>query len=546
MKKVASATAFASAASALPHGLGKSTGVKPNVLLVMTDDQAWEEVGYNGHGVHTPNIDQMTNEGITFTRYYAGVSKCSPTRACIMTGRSNVRSGVMKPNKFIEGQKGIHHKEKCLPLLFKAAGYRTGHFGKWHLDLDLEPSPNKIGYDKAIWNHNHFNDGSKLLVDETGERVELEGDCSEAIVGKALEFIEECKVDDVPFFVTIWFGSPHASYESSAQFRSLYPDSPCRDYLAEITGTDSGVGILRDNLAQLGLEQNTQIWFCTDNGADGQGGCERDVCGSDGCYEPSIYGGKGSVFEGGIRVPGTLVWPGVITEPRVIDAPVGGLDFYPTFKEMLGVEYPEGQPMPLDGEDIMPIVMGTAGDRSKPLPFWNIQSQKLEEVYAGADSESAMIEKRFKIFRWDEKYKLYDLIADPKERDDVSEQYPEKFEEMKQALIEFEESAALSLRGHDYDNTSVSHSSSTGYGTNIDRVTLVGNRIRIKTNRTIGGKAGVEIWNGAGRLVFRRTLGADRAGIRSFEFDIGNLSRGMYYLRLRGERGISTMRPFLY
>ena len=269
MKQASMATVLASLGPSLGARSRKRTGEKPNVLLVMTDDQGWEEVGYNGHGVHTPNIDQMAEEGITFTRYYAGV-KCSPSRACIMTGRSNVRSGVMKPNKFIDGQKGMNHNEKCLPLLFKEAGYRTGHFGKWHLDLDHEPSPNKVGYDKAIWNHNHFNDGAKLLVDETGDRVRLEGDCSEAIVHKALDFIEECGQDDVPFFVCIWFGSPHASYESSEQFRSLYPDSPCRDYLAEITGTDSGVGILREKLADMGLDQNTQVWFCTDNGASNQ------------------------------------------------------------------------------------------------------------------------------------------------------------------------------------------------------------------------------------------------------------------------------------
>lgn len=511
----------------------------------MTDDQHWDEIGYNGHGIITPHIDEMARTGIEFTRYYAGHSRCTPARACIMTGRNNVRTGSMAPNKFVEGQNGINKNEKCLPVLFNAAGYRTGHFGKWHLDEDGSSNPIEMGFDHAIWSHNKYNDGVSFQIGDTDERMATEGDCSEATVRIALDFIEECVNDDTPFFATIYYGSPHASYESSEEYRSLYPDSPCQDYLAEITGVDASVGILREELEKMGVDQNTQIWFCTDNGASGQGGCGSDICGADGCYESQLSRKKKSMYEGGIRVPGTLIWPAVITSPKVIDAPVSGLDFYPTFKEMLGVDYPDDQPMPLDGENVMPIIMGEADDRNNALPFWGIATQKLDGIYAGADSESALVEKRFKIIRDDDTYKLFDLIEDQKEQNDISEQHPEKFQEMKEKLIAFEESAALSVRGNDYNPSNVRRGSRRPGVLNLASIEYNRNAVRVKITSAQRGKAELSVWNSVGRRLAQRSIVFEGAGKSRQEFELPNLNRGVYYMKMVTDWGRTTTRPFL-
>ena len=545
LKAAAGTSAAVSVAPAFLYSKSGENVNRPNVLLLMTDDQHWDEIGYNGHGIHTPHIDEMAATGIEFTRYYAGHSRCGPTRACIMTGRNNVRTGSMAPNKFVEGQDGINKNEKCLPLLFKAAGYRTGHFGKWHLDEGGSSNPIEMGFDHAIWSHNHYNDGVQFLIDDTGERMQTEGDCSEATVRIALDFIKESVDNDSPFFATIWYGSPHASYESSEEYRSLYPDSPCQEYLAEITGIDVSVGILREELEKMGVDQNTQIWFCTDNGASGQGGCGSDVCGADKCYESQLSRRKRSMYEGGIRVPGTLIWPAVITSPKVIDIPVSGLDFYPTFKEMLGVEYPDDQPMPLDGENVMSIIMGEADDRNNPLPFWGIDTQQIEKIHAGADSESALVEKRFKILRSDDAYKLFDLIEDQKEENDISEQHPEKFQEMKEKLIAFEESAALSVRGNDYTPSGTRRGLNRPAALTFGSIRYNRNTLQVKMRVEKRGKAELSVWNAAGQRLGQKTVTFETAGKSRQDFALPNLNRGVYYLTLVTDAGQIASRPFL-
>ena len=420
---------------------GRSKGDRPNVILLMSDDQGWQEIGYMAPGIRTPVLDEMAAGGLRFDRYYAGHSRCSPTRACILTGRTALRTGVLAPGRFADGQ-GMRRDEGTLAHLFAEAGYATGHFGKYHLGQPPGAGPLSRGFQEAVWSGNHYNDGVGFRRDPGGTTVRTTGDCSEATVRVAMDFIRRAQRSGKPFFATVWFGSPHAPYTSSPQFRKLYPDSPCPEYLAEITGIDAAIGILRKELERLGVRADTQLWFCSDNGPTAQKG--GLIAGAKGFQEPRISGHKKGAKEGGIRVPGLLEWPARIDKGRVVDAPVGGLDFYPTFAAMLGADPARKAAGPLDGEDIWPILNGKAGDRTKALPFW-VSEAGPDKLRAG-DKESALVEKRFKLFNSRGRSALYDLSRDPMERENVADQHRDVYERMVKQLQAFHESVIRCAR----------------------------------------------------------------------------------------------------
>lgn len=393
---------------------------RPNVILLMSDDHAWQEVGYMTPGIITPNLDEIaTKTGVQFTRYYAGHSRCSPSRACILTGRQALRTGVRAPGNFVNC-KGMYRNEQTIAKLFQQAGYTTGHFGKWHVGEGEGYEPTDRGYDTAAWQGNHYNNNPGFA-----KGIKHNGDSSEATVACALQFIERARKQRRPFFTTIWFGSPHAPYEASKQHRKLYPNSPCPEYLAEITGIDVAIGQLREVLKKAGLRDNTQLWFCGDNGPvdkEGANGKKVRLCGPKGEIKPLISGKKVGSAEGGIRVPGVLEWPGMIRGNRKIDVPISGADFYATFAVMLGVE---GKPVGrLDGEDVLPIILGKQKQRQRGLPFYIGSRWPGEKDRKGrpAAPRSALVEQRWKCRCDDGAWRLYDLESDPMESRDLSEQ----------------------------------------------------------------------------------------------------------------------------
>jgi len=431
--KFAAAGTTAVALPSWARAANAAQGDRPNVLLLMSDDHAWQEVGYMTPGIVTPNLDQIATEtGIQFTRYYAGAAACSPSRACILTGRQAMRTGVRGPGNFVN-RRGVYRSEQTIAQLFKQAGYATGHFGKWHVGDGEGYEPEHRGYDTAAWKNNHYNDNPGFA-----RGVEHSGDGSEATVACALPFIRDAVKNDKPFFATIWFGSPHYAYESSKQHRGKYPDSPSPAYLAEITGIDVAIGQLRDALKKLRVRDDTQLWFCGDNGPTKQKGVL--LCGPAGPIKPLISGAKGSNAEGGIRVPGVLEWPGQIKANRKIDVPISGLDFYPTFAAMLGVDAaPAG---PLDGQDVMPILLGKQEQRRRGLPFYVTNRYPGEPDHKGRPTEpyAALVEQRWKCRCDKGRWRLFDLQADPLEYKNMAGQNPEVMARMRAELEAFHQS----------------------------------------------------------------------------------------------------------
>lgn len=416
--------------------------IPPNIILLMTDDQGWGQTGYYNHPVlKTPNLDDMASNGIRFNRFYAGAPVCSPTRASVLTGRANDRTGVSMHGYALRKQ------EKTLAEALRQQGYATGHFGKWHLNglrgpgvpvLKDDPyGPGKFGFDEWITVSNFFD--IDPLMSDNGEFREFRGASSDIIVDQALHFIGKHADAGKPFFAVIWDGSPHNPWraldQDMAGFENLDEDS--RNHYGELVAFDRSVGTLRSRLKELGIAENTILWYCSDNG-----GLPR--------IKPATVGGlkgfKGSLWEGGIRVPSIIEWPAGVM-PGVTDFPASTMDIFPTIAEITGLPDSAGI-YPQDGRSVFPVFRNHGAERDKPIPFRYIKG-------------GALIDKDFKLFTEDResgKYSLYHLASDPKESTDVSDQYPEVFRELKMQFEAFDQSVENSIKGLDYPEGEVTDS----------------------------------------------------------------------------------------
>lgn len=408
---------------------------RPNVILVMADDQGWGETGYNGHPLlKTPHLDAMAENGLRFNRFYAGAPVCSPTRAAVLTGRSCYRVGVP------EHGYALRHQEITLPQLLANAGYQTAHFGKWHLNGLRGPGapifrhdrfhPGTFGFDHWL-SVTNFYDRDPLLS-RMGTIEDNRGDSSDVIVAQALEHIQRQAAAKQPFFTIIWYGTPHspfkASPEDNAPFQHLNENS--MHHYGELVALDRSVGVLRKGLRDLGIENETLLWYCSDNG--GLPGIQPGTTGE-------LRGNKGLIYEGGLRVPGIMEWPGTI-KPRQTDYPASVMDMMPTVLELAGTAYPESE-RPRDGISLTGLFDGPV-DTSRPDP--------IEFRYR---TKAAIVDGKWKLLTQDfnqGSYQLYDLESDPGETSDVATEHPDVFQSLKHQLTAWLASTDASEAGKDY------------------------------------------------------------------------------------------------
>ncbi|QDU75835.1 Arylsulfatase precursor [Bremerella volcania] len=408
---------------------------RPNIVLVMADDQGWGQMGYNGHPhLRTPNFDAMADSGIRFNRFYAAASTCSPTRASVLTGRTPQRTGVPAIGNRLCLQ------EKTLPQALKRAGYATAHFGKWHLNgvggpgvpiLKDDPNhPGHYGFDEWLSVTNFFD--RDPLMSHNGEFVAMEGDSSILLVSEALQFM---KRQNGPFLAVIWYGSPHFPFVADAQDRAGFPETKrdrLANHLGEIVAIDRSIGMLRQGLRNLKIEEDTIVWYCSDNGGLPD---DPDSVGH-------LQGNKGSLLEGGIRVPGIIEWPGHI-KPTVTDFPASTMDIMPTIVDLLDLPS-DSQFEVRDGESIASLFDGQTPQRQHSIPF--------------TAKALALIDGDFKLWsagKRNSPWKLFDLAADPGETKDVSAEHPARFEAMKSEIAEMLESIEKSAEGGDYPEGTV-------------------------------------------------------------------------------------------
>ncbi|MEO1011690.1 MAG: sulfatase-like hydrolase/transferase [Bacteroidota bacterium] len=413
---------------------------RPNIILVMTDDQGWGQTGYYGHPLlKTPNLDKMAKNGLRLDRFYAGAPVCSPTRASVLTGRSCVRSGVP------EHGYPLRKQEKVLPKALKEVGYVTGHFGKWHLNGMRGPgapifeddthSPGEFGFDTWITVTNFFD--LDPVMSRNGKFEEFQGTSSAIIVEEALKFIENAVDRDTPFFSVIWDGSPHdpfvAREEDMKDFGHL--DERSKNHYGELVAFDRSLGRLRQKLRELGIAKNTIVWFCSDNG-----GLPR--------MKPETVGGlrgnKGTLWEGGIRVPCIIEWEGRIS-PGISAYPASTMDIFPTLADVLDLPR-KTMGNPIDGISLTPLFENREmKTRKKPIPF----------IFRG---KGALVDNEYKLVATDieeKKFQLFHLEQDKTESRDISMAHPKKMKTLKKRFMRWNRSIQRSIDGLDYPEKEV-------------------------------------------------------------------------------------------
>jgi arylsulfatase A-like enzyme len=406
---------------------------RPNVVLVMADDQGWGQTGYYNHPIlKTPHLDAMAKAGLRFDRFYAAGPVCSPTRASVLTGRTHHRTGVQQHGY------ALHLQEKTIAHAMKKAGYATGHFGKWHLNgirgpgvpvLASDPyHPGHMGFDHWLTVTNFFD--LNPIMSRMGKFEEFKGDSSDIIVAQALKFIEQNKAKgDKPFFTVIWYGSPHSPWRASEQDQVKGEKAKSAHHHGELVAMDRSIGALRTGLKKMGLSDNTLVWYCSDNG--GLAGVGHDSVGG-------LRGNKGSIWEGGIRVPAIIEWP-VGIKPRITEYPASTMDIMPTLVDVIGLPK-DSMLSKVDGMSIKPLFEKEIGPRTKPIPF----------QYRG---KAALIDNNYKLVSQKiggERYELYDLIKDKKEAKDLFAAQPKVALQMRKMMDAFTDSVVASEAGADY------------------------------------------------------------------------------------------------
>jgi len=338
----------------------------PNVLIFLVDDMGYADIGPLG-GSHTPNVDSLAEEGILFTQWISGASVCTPSRASIQTGRLAVRSGLadnIKRTFFDPDQAGgLPPYEVTLANVAKQAGYKAGMSGKWHLGFGKNSSyptlfsPISHGYD--TWLGVVLSNGpqdkpydtpkiSNLVLDDSAVQSPLRMDNLTLMFTRhCTDFIEDAANKGQPFFYLFSFMHVHNEMFASDWFRGTHSDDNGGAYADNVQEMDWAVGAVLDKVRQLGLEQDTVVIFTSDNGPYREEGREGGSSGP-------LKGSKGQTYEGGIRVPGIVRWPGVAPANATTDTCVSSMDILPTVASLVGVQLPIDRVY--DGHDILPII----------------------------------------------------------------------------------------------------------------------------------------------------------------------------------------------
>lgn len=408
----------------------KQEVAKPNIIIVLADDMGWGDSAAYGHKViKSPNLDKLASEGVKFTEGYSACGVCSPSRSAILTGRTPYRNGVWR---HLSGVHDAHLRasEITYPELLKEVGYETCHVGKWHLlskhqfGNDKYPQPGEQGgFDYWMTTHNNAEPSHKNPRNfvRNGKPVgELQGYSAPLVADEAIKWIKEDRDASKPFAMSVWFHEPHKPIATDIKFSELYPeqtDTKSR-YYGNISQLDFALGQIMNTLDDEGIADNTLLLFTSDNGPLTVEGGETG----------GLRGAKRSDFEGGIRVPFIVRWPGHIKAGTVSDIPVIGTDIFSTVLDILKIEQPSDRT--IDGVSMLPVFKGETPAREIPM-FWRTH-------VSGKDCRTALREGDWKIVSNDTmtKFLLFNLKKDRQEQNDLSAEMPEKFNQMKRLLID--------------------------------------------------------------------------------------------------------------
>lgn len=549
----------------------------PNVVLIITDDQGYGDLGCHGNPtLKTPNLDALYGQSVRLTNFHVDPT-CSPTRAALMTGRYSPRTGVWHT---IMGRSLLRRDEVTMAEVFFANGYRTGLFGKWHLGDNYPYRPQDRGFDEVLmhggggvgqtpdyWGNGYFDD----TYFRNGIPEKRMGYCTDVWFQGAKEFIETHR--DVPFFCYLSTNAPHSPYRVPEVYRKEYPDAINPEFYGMIANIDENIGKLLSDLQKLGLEEDTLILFMTDNGSSAGARLDGAQFPKDG-YNAGMRGMKGSVYDGGHRVPCFLRWPGGgLDGGRVISQLTAHIDILPTLIDLCGLRTPKE--VVFDGHSLAPFLY--ARMEAWPERTIVIDNQRVDHPEKGR-SFTVMTER----WRLAHGRELYDIRTDSGQREDVAKEYPAVTAELLEAYNRwwddvsrrFDEYCAIPVGGSQANPVQLTamdwHSDIVPWDQSAIRNGLVANGFWVidvvrdgvyaitlrrwpieldlpinaagigdkKINATKAGiqagetEAEKEIPAGAREVRFEIKLKAGESRLQTWFFDDDGISRGAYYVGL--------------
>jgi len=442
---------------------------QPNFVFILADDLGWKDVGFMGSEYYeTPVIDRLASQGMHFTNAYSNAPNCAPTRACLLSGQYGPRHGVYTVGT---PERGETRLRKLIPTpnkitldpeiitiaeALKPAGYMSASIGKWHLGDDPELGPVSQGFDVNIGGDHHghppagyFSPYQLPNLEEAPQGEYL----TDRLTGEAVTFIRQNQAQ--PFFLYLPHYAVHKPVQAPESLVDKYRGKPGShgqnnpEYAAMIESVDTNVGRLLETLEELGLAEDTVVVFFSDNGGHG----------NETSMEP-LRGSKGMIYEGGIRVPLIVRWPGHVAPGSVCQVPVIGLDFFPTILEMAGVTPPD---QTLDGESLVPLLQGEQQiDRS--ALFWHFPAYlepynddqwpwRITPCSAVRQGDWKLIE----LYEY-ETLELYHLSDDIREQHNLAKERPDKTRELLQVLRDWKQNVGAPVPNQlnpEYDPTSV-------------------------------------------------------------------------------------------
>lgn len=422
---------------------------RPNIVFVLADDLGWTDLGCQGSGYYeTPHIDRLAADGMRFTQGYTCGPNCQPTRAALLSGQYGPRTGIYtvgSTDRFDTTKRPLVPVDNTVDLalgkvtfaeMLQQAGYATGMFGKWHLGKDAEFHPSQQGFSEALVStkHRHFEFATEPPVDVPPKKY-----LADFLTDRAVDFIE--RHEDEPFLLYVPHFGVHSPYQAKRKqirrFEDKSPDDGHDDptYAAMVASVDDSVGRIVKKLDELNLSEQTLVIFSSDNGGVGgyraEGVDARDVTSN-----KPLRGGKGMLYEGGVRVPFIFRWPGHIEAGTESDEPIISVDLWPTFAELAAASSPPAS-QPLDGKSLLPLLDGRQNTLTRDALYWHFPG------YLGSANDtwrttpvSMIREGDYKLLEFfeDGHVELYDVQKDLEQEHDLAAAEPELAQRLRTRL----------------------------------------------------------------------------------------------------------------
>ena len=392
----------------------------PNIVVILADDQGWGDLSGNGNSnLETPSIDSLGRDGATFARFFVS-PVCAPTRAEFLTGRFHSRTGVWGVSR---GEERLNLDERTIAEVFRESGYATGNFGKWHNGTQYPYHPNGRGFEEFYgFTHGHWGHYFSPPLDHNGTTVRGNGYVTDDFTERAMQFIRENR--DEPFFAYVTYCTPHTPFQVPDKFYDPFADKTLsqrhrdpekeeeertRAALSMVENIDWNVGRILNTLNDLDLDDDTIVVYFSDNGPNSWR------------WNGDMKGRKGSTDEGGVRVPCRIRWPEKIKAGRKVEGIAGAIDLLPTLSDLAGI--PIGESKPLDGISQADQLTAENPDKPDDRMIFSVRGTR-----AGVRTQQ---------YRLDENGALFDMVADPGQRVDISESRAQVAERLREAVAGF-------------------------------------------------------------------------------------------------------------